>query len=73
MLETIDTSPRWEQEDEQGETASERPLFLVAATREMESMREVARTTGGDAVTLRKPVARDGLETLVRRHFAAAH
>ncbi|MBP0465236.1 hypothetical protein J5Y09_15025 [Roseomonas sp. PWR1] len=73
MLETIDTAPRWEQDDEPGEMSQARPLFLVAAARELETMQEVARNTGGDAVTLRKPVARDGLETLVRRHFGAGH
>lgn len=73
MLETIDTAPRWEQEDGSEDTDQGRPLFLVAAARELETMQEVARNTGGDAVTLRKPVARDGLETLVRRHFGAGH
>ena len=73
MLESIDTTPRWDQDDEPSLSPQARPLFLVAAARELETMQEVARSTGGDAVTLRKPVARDGLETLVRRHFGAGH
>jgi CheY-like chemotaxis protein len=73
VYETIDTAPRWEQDEEPAEAGQARPLFLVAAARELETMQEVARSAGGDAVTLRKPVARDGLETLVRRHFGAGH
>lgn len=72
-LEAIDTAPRWSDEEEEGDARMPRPLFLVAAARELETMQELARDTGGDAVTLRKPVARDGLETLVRRHLGAGH
>jgi CheY-like chemotaxis protein len=72
-LEAIDTSPRWSDEEEVADAPAPRPLFLVAAARELETMQELARNTGGDAVTLRKPVARDGLETLVRRHLGAGH
>ncbi len=73
-LETIDTAPRWsEDEEDAGDAPAPRPLFLVAAARELATMQELARDTGGDAVTLRKPVARDGLETLVRRHLGVGH
>lgn len=72
-LESIDTAPRWREEEDAGDASMSRPLFLVAAAREFATMKELARDTGGDAITLRKPVAREGLETLVRRHLGAGH
>lgn len=50
-----------------------RPLFLVAAHGQAEPAQRVASMTGGDAVLVRKPVARDGLTSLVRRHLFGRH
>lgn len=50
-----------------------RPLFLVSAPAEAEPLQQIAHSTGGDAVLVRKPVARGGLESIVRRHLGARH
>lgn len=56
-----------------GEPMLPRPLFLVAAQGQAEPVQRVASMTGGDAVFVRKPVARDSLTSLVRRHLFGRH
>ena len=58
-------------DDADGEAS--RPLFLVSTPAEAEPLQQIAHSTGGDAVLVRKPVARGGLESLVRRHLGARH
>lgn len=67
----------WAFEDGEPEVAKltprVRPLFLVSAAREERLVRDVARFAGGETLLVRKPVARDGLATLVRRHLGGQH
>jgi CheY-like chemotaxis protein len=50
-----------------------RPLFVVSAAHQEKPVRQIARCAGGEALMLRKPVARDALASLVRRHLGAHH
>jgi CheY-like chemotaxis protein len=49
------------------------PLFIVSAPHQEKPVRQVAHWVGGQALMVRKPVARDGLASLVRRHLGARH
>lgn len=47
------------------------PLFLCAAQRQADCLRDAVNEAGGETIFIRRPVARDGLTSLVRRHLSS--
>lgn len=69
----LGTAATADMDDQPDHGSAPRPLFLVGTPYQAEPVQQVARIAGGDALFLNKPMARDSLAGLVRRHISAHH